>query len=166
MRMQQPLRIRLRMRTGLFIFALSAVPIEKIEPNTYNPNSIAPPKRSSDTLCVVKDARDVIFMERMREYHGRYHVLGGVLSPMDGIGPEMLRINELCKRIECEKVKEVILATNPDVEGETTANYIAKLLKPLGVRVTRIAHGIPIGGSLEYIDEVTLLRSIENRREM
>ena len=81
------------------------------------------PKRSSDTLCVVKDARDVIFMERMREYHGRYHVLGGVLSPMDGIGPEMLRINELCKRIECEKVKEVILATNPDVEGETTANY-------------------------------------------
>lgn len=115
---------------------------------------------------VVKDARDVIFMERMREYHGRYHVLGGVLSPMDGIGPEMLRINELCKRIECEKVKEVILATNPDVEGETTANYIAKLLKPLGVRVTRIAHGIPIGGSLEYIDEVTLLRSIENRREM
>ena len=124
------------------------------------------PKRSSDTLCVVKDARDVIFMERMREYHGRYHVLGGVLSPMDGIGPEMLRINELCKRIECEKVKEVILATNPDVEGETTANYIAKLLKPLGVRVTRIAHGIPIGGSLEYIDEVTLLRSIENRREM
>ena len=106
------------------------------------------PKRSSDTLCVVKDARDVIFLQRTRE------------------GPEMLRINELCKRIEWEKVKEVILATNPDVEGETTANYIAKLLKPLGVRVTRIAHGIPIGGSLEYIDEVTLLRSIENRREM
>lgn len=150
------------MRTGLFIFALSAVTIRKMRFARSAPirNAALTP------LCVVKDARDVIFMERMREYHGRYHVLGGVLSPMDGIGPEMLRINELCKRIECEKVKEVILATNPDVEGETTANYIAKLLKPLGVRVTRIAHGIPIGGSLEYIDEVTLLRSIENRREM
>ena len=128
--------------------------------------SIIERSMTSPDASKVLEIPHLIFMERMREYHGRYHVLGGVLSPMDGIGPEMLRINELCKRIECEKVKEVILATNPDVEGETTANYIAKLLKPLGVRVTRIAHGIPIGGSLEYIDEVTLLRSIENRREM
>lgn len=126
----------------------------------------ANPRRSSDILCVVKDARDVGFMERMREYNGRYHVLGGVLSPMDGIGPDKLRIAELLGRIEKENVKEVILATNPDVEGEATASYIAKLLGPLPVRVTRIAHGIPIGGSLEFIDEMTLFKAMENRREM
>lgn len=124
------------------------------------------PKRTQDVLCVVKDARDVIFMERMREFHGRYHVLGGVLSPMDGIGPDRIRIAELIDRVQNEKISEVILATNPDVEGEATASYIAKQLKPLGVRVTRIAHGIPIGGNLEYIDEITLFKAIENRREM
>ncbi len=126
----------------------------------------ANPKRSSETICVVKDARDVSFMERMREYGGRYHVLGGVLSPMDGVGPDKLRIAELLKRVKDEGVKEVILATSPDVEGEATASYIAKLLHDLPVRVTRIAHGIPIGGNLEFVDEMTLFKAIENRREL
>lgn len=126
----------------------------------------ADPKRTTDVLCVVKEARDVVFIERMREFRGRYHVLGGVLSPMDGVGPDDIRINELIERVQKESVSEVILATNPDVEGEATASYIANQLKPLGVRVTRIAHGIPIGGNLEYIDEMTLLRAIENRREL
>ena len=124
------------------------------------------PKRNSETLCVVKDARDVGFMERMREYNGKYHVLGGVLSPMDGIGPDKLRIKELVERIRTEHVKEVILATNPDVEGEATASYIAKLLKDEPVRVTWIAHGIPIGGNLEFVDEMTLFKAMENRRDM
>ena len=126
----------------------------------------ASPKRSSETLCVVKDARDVSFMERMREYNGRYHVLGGVLSPMDGIGPDKLRIAQLVERIKAEGVREVILATNPDVEGEATASYIAKLLRGMPVRVTRIAHGIPIGGNLEFIDEMTLFKAMQNRRDM
>ncbi len=123
-------------------------------------------KRTSELICVVESARDVIFMERIHEFRGKYHVLGGVLSPMDGIGPDELRIKELLSRIENEGVKELILATNPDVEGEATASYLAKLIKPLGVRVSRIAHGIPIGGNLEYVDDVTLAKSIENRREM
>ena len=123
-------------------------------------------KRTSELICVVECARDVIFMERIHEFRGKYHVLGGVLSPMDGIGPDELRIKELISRIENEGVKELILATNPDVEGEATASYLAKLIKPLGVRVSRIAHGIPIGGNLEYVDDVTLAKSIENRREM
>ena len=126
----------------------------------------ASPKRSSETLCVVKDARDVNFMERMREYNGRYHVLGGVLSPMDGVGPDKLRIAQLVERIKTEGVREVILATNPDVEGEATASYIAKLLRGMPVRVTRIAHGIPIGGNLEFIDEMTLFKAMQNRRDM
>ena len=105
-------------------------------------------------------------MERIHEFHGRYHVLGGVLSPMDGVGPDQLSIAQLIERVKNEEVKEVILATNPDVEGEATASYIAKQLKPMGVSVSRIAHGIPIGGNLEYVDEVTLLKSIENRRKM
>lgn len=123
-------------------------------------------KRHPETICVVENARDVIFMERIHEFGGRYHVLGGVLSPMDGIGPDQLRIKELIERAEKDEVREVIIATNPDVEGEATASYLAKLLKPLGVRVSRIAHGIPIGGNLEYVDEITLSKSIENRREM
>lgn len=122
--------------------------------------------RSSDALCVVRDARDVLALERTREYRGKYHVLGGTLSPMDGIGPEDLRIDELLARISSEYVREVILATNPDVEGEATASYIAKLLKPTGVKISRIAHGIPIGGNLEYIDDVTLGRALSGRREM
>ncbi len=124
------------------------------------------PKRSTDTVCVVKDARDVSFMERMREYNGQYHVLGGVLSPLDGIGPDKLNIDSLLERIKNNSVKEVIIATNPDVEGDATASYIAKLLHDLPVRVTRIAHGIPIGGNLEFVDELTLFKAMQNRREI
>ena len=122
--------------------------------------------RKSDVLCVVRDARDVFAMEKLREFRGKYHVLHGTISPMDGIGPDDIRIKELLQRVEQEGVDEVILATNPDVEGEATASYIARLLKPKGVRVTRIAHGIPIGGNLEYVDEMTLLKAVEGRREM
>ena len=136
----------------------------------YTENELCPvcadPKRTSELLCVVESARDVIFMERVHEFRGRYHVLGGVLSPMDGVGPDQLSIAQLIERVKTEDVKEVILATNPDVEGEATASYIAKQLKPMGVSVSRIAHGIPIGGNLEYVDEVTLSKSIENRRKM
>ena len=105
-------------------------------------------------------------MERMHEYRGTYHVLHGILSPMNGIGPEDIRIRELLDRIEKESVKEVNMATNPDIEGEATASYIARLLKPKGVLVTRIAHGLPVGGDLEYTDEVTLSRAVSGRREM
>lgn len=124
------------------------------------------PKRSTDTICVVKDARDVGFMERMREYNGQYHVLGGVLSPLDGIGPDKLNISSLINRVKNDSVKEVIIATNPDVEGDATASYIAKLLHDLPVCVTRIAHGIPIGGNLEFVDELTLFKAMQNRREI
>lgn len=123
-------------------------------------------KRDRSIICVVRDARDVSYLERMREYKGVYHVLGGTLSPMDGIGPDNIRIKELIDRVKEGEVKEVVLATNPDVEGEATASYIAKQLKPLGVRTTRIAHGIPIGGNLEYVDEITLFKAMENRREV
>ena len=126
----------------------------------------ADPKRDRSVICVVKSARDVSYMERMREFRGVYHVLGGTLSPMDGVGPDDLRIKELLARVNGGEVKEVILATNPDVEGEATASYLAKLLKPLGVKATRIAHGVPIGGSLEFVDGITLFKAIENRREM
>ena len=122
--------------------------------------------RKSGTLCVVEDAKDVISMEKMREFRGGYHVLGGTISPMDGVGPEDIRIKELMDRLDRENISEVILATNPDVEGEATAVYISKLLKQRGVRATRIAHGIPIGGNLEYVDEMTLLKAMEGRREM
>lgn len=124
------------------------------------------PGRTSTTLCVVRDARDVQAMEKTREYRGRYHVLQGILSPMDGVGPDDIRIKELLDRVESEGITEVILATNPDVEGEATASYIARLLKPKGITVTRIAHGIPIGGNLEYTDEVTLAKALEGRRTM
>lgn len=123
-------------------------------------------QRRGDIICVVEDAKDVLAMEKMREFHGKYHVLGGVVSPIDGIGPEDLRIEELVCRIREAPVKEIIIATNPDVEGEATASYIARLLKPYGVRVTRIAHGIPIGGNLEYVDEMTLFKAMEGRREI
>ena len=124
------------------------------------------PRRDPSVICVVKDAKDVSYLERMREYRGCYHVLGGTLSPMDGVGPEDIRIAELMERVRKGGVAEVILATNPDVEGEATAAYIAKQLKELGVKVTRIAHGIPIGGNLEYVDEITLFKAMENRREV
>ena len=124
------------------------------------------PSRHNGQICVVRDPRDVAAMERMRDYQGTYHVLHGALSPMDGIGPEDIRIKELLARVGTENVTEVILATNPDIEGEATASYIARLLKPMGLRVTRIAHGVPVGSDLEYADEVTLAKAMEGRREL
>ena len=122
--------------------------------------------RDQKTICVVTDPRDVIAFERTRDYKGLYHVLHGLISPMDGIGPEQLHIKELLARISAGGVGEVIMATNPTVEGEATAMYIARLLKPMGVRVTRLAYGIPVGGNLEYADEVTLFRALEGRSEL
>lgn len=124
------------------------------------------PARDSQFLCVVEEPNDLWAVERTREYRGRYHVLLGALSPLDGIGPEDLRVKELLVRLEKDPVEEVILATNPNVEGEATAIYLAKLLKPLGCRVTRIARGLPVGGDLEYADEVTLSKALEGRREV
>ena len=123
-------------------------------------------KRSGEVICVVEDPKEVFAMEKLREYRGRYHVLHGAISPTDGIGPGDIRIKELIERVDAGGVKEVILATNPEVKGEATASYIARILKPKGVRVTRIAHGVPIGGSLEYVDEMTLLKAVEGRREL
>ena len=123
-------------------------------------------KRDHTTICVVEQPPDVAAMERMNDYAGVYHVLHGALSPIEGVGPNDIRIRELVTRVGTENVQEVIVATNPNVEGEATAMYIAKLLKPMGVRVTRIAHGLPVGGDLEYADEVTLARAMENRREI
>ena len=123
-------------------------------------------KRSDDVICVVEDPKEVFAMEKLREYRGRYHVLHGAISPTDGIGPGDIRIKELIDRVDKGSVHEVILATNPDVKGEATASYIARILKPKGVRVTRIAHGVPIGGNLEYVDEMTLLKAVEGRRDM
>ncbi len=122
-------------------------------------------RRDSTSLCVVEEPRDIVAVERTHEFHGRYHVLQGAISPIEGIGPEQLRVKELVRRVGEEGVTEVILATNPNIEGEATAMYLAKLLKPLGVRVTRIASGLPVGGDLEYADEVTLGRALEGRRD-
>lgn len=124
-----------------------------------------PERRDPSIICVVEEPRDIPALERTREFNGLYHVLHGVISPMDGIGPESLRIKELLRRLD-GTVKEVIIATNPTVEGEATATYLARLMKPLSVRVTRMAHGVPVGGDLEYIDEVTLSRALEGRREL
>lgn len=123
-------------------------------------------KRDTSVICVVQDPRDLMAMEKTREYHGLYHVLHGAISPMDGIGPEELRIPELLKRLENDEVQELILATDPNIEGEATAMYISKLVKPFGLKVTRIAHGLPVGGDLEYADEVTLTKALEGRREL
>ena len=122
--------------------------------------------RQNGQICVVRDPRDVAAIERMRDFHGMYHVLHGTLSPMDGIGPEDIRIKELMARLHDDGVKELILATNPDIEGEATAAYIARLVKPMGLLVTRIAHGVPVGSDLEYADEITLAKAMEGRREM
>ena len=122
--------------------------------------------RDKGIICVVEDPRDVMAFERTREYNGTYHVLHGTISPMDGVGPDQLRIKQLLARIAGEEVREVIMATNPTVEGEATAMYISKLLKPFEVRVTRLAYGIPVGGDLEYADEITLRRSLEGRSEL
>ena len=121
--------------------------------------------RDDTVICVVESPRDILPIERSGSFHGRYHVLGGLLSPMDGIGPGELHLKELLKRLENEEVTEVILATGSNVEGEATAVYIADLLKPLGITVTRIAQGMPVGGDLEYIDEITLARALTGRRE-
>lgn len=123
-------------------------------------------KRDKSTICVVETAKDVAAFERTREYHGLYHVLHGLISPIDGVGPDQLYIKELLKRTAGDEVKEVIMATNPTTEGEATAMYIGKLLKPMGVKVTRLAYGIPVGGNLEFADEVTLYRALEGRSEL
>ncbi|MGG3451977.1 MULTISPECIES: recombination mediator RecR [Bacillaceae] len=123
-------------------------------------------RRDRSIICVVQDPKDVIAMEKMKEYNGLYHVLNGVISPMEGIGPEDINVPDLLKRLQDETIKEVILATNPNIEGEATAMYISRLLKPSGIRTTRIAHGLPVGGDLEYADEVTLSKAIEGRREL
>ena len=123
--------------------------------------------RRRDVVCVVESPRDVMAMERIREFNGQYHVLNGVISPMEGIGPEDINLRSLIMRLQKEpQIGEVILATNPNIEGEATAMYIARLLKPSGIKVTRIAHGLPVGGDLEYADEVTLLKAVEGRTEL
>lgn len=137
-------------------FHLSAEPVCEICRN---------PQRQNDTLCVVADSRDVIALEKTREYGGKYHVLGGVISPLDGIGPEQLTVQPLVQRVSQGSIKEVILALSPSVEGETTTLYVGKLLQPF-TKVTRIAFGLPVGGDLEYADEVTLARALEGRREL
>ncbi len=122
--------------------------------------------RDQSMICVVQEPKDVIAMEKMRDYNGLYHVLHGAISPMDGIGPEDINIPDLLKRLQDETVQEVILATNPTIEGEATSMYISRLIKPSGIRTTRIAHGLPVGGDLEYADEVTLSKALEGRREL
>ncbi len=124
------------------------------------------PARDSSLICVVETPKDVAAMERIREYNGLYHVLHGAISPMEGIGPEDINLKQLIIRLQQNDVREVILATNPNIEGEATAMYIARLIKPSGIKVSRIAHGIPVGGDLEYADEVTLLKAVEGRREL
>lgn len=123
-------------------------------------------QRDRTTICVVQDTKDVIAMEKMREYVGLYHVLHGAISPMEGVGPEDIKIMELLNRLKDDQVQEIILATNPNIEGEATAMYISRLLKSTGIKITRIAHGLPVGGDLEYADEVTLSKALEGRREI
>lgn len=126
----------------------------------------ADPSRDNSVICVVEDAKAVMSLEKVKEYRGLYHVLHGAISPMDGIGPDKLKIAELLSRLSSGTANEIIIATNPTVEGEATAMYLTKLIKPLGIRVSRLAYGIPVGGDLEYADEVTLMRALEGRRSM
>jgi recombination protein RecR len=126
----------------------------------------ADPRRDTTVLCVVEEAKDVVAIERTREFRGRYHVLGGAISPMDGIGPDQLRIRELLTRLSGPEIVEVILATDPNLEGEATATYLTRMLEPLGITVTRLASGLPVGGDLEYADEVTLGRALHGRRRV
>ncbi len=126
----------------------------------------ADPRRDASVVCVVEEPRDIVAVEKTQEYRGVYHVLQGAMNPIEGVGPDQLRVRELLGRIDTEGVSEVILCTNPNLEGEATAMYLARLLKPLGVRVTRIASGLPVGGDLEYADELTLGRALEGRREV
>lgn len=122
--------------------------------------------RDYSTICVVEDPRDVAAMERIKDYNGKYHVLNGVIDPINGVGPDMINIKELLQRLANEEVKEIIMATNPTIEGEATAMYIARVLKPMGIKVTRIAHGLPVGGDIEYADDVTISKALEGRREI
>jgi len=122
--------------------------------------------RNAQVICVVQESKDLIAMERTKEFDGYYHVLQGAISPMEGIGPDQIRIAELLKRLGDDMVQELILATNPNIEGEATAMYLSRLVKPFGIKVTRIAHGLPVGGDLEYADEVTLSKALEGRREL
>ncbi|MEX1162118.1 MAG: recombination mediator RecR [Nitriliruptor sp.] len=124
------------------------------------------PRRDASVLCVVGEPRDVVAIERTREYRGRYHVLGGAISPIDGIGPDDLHVEELIGRLDGEPVSEIILALNPNIEGEATSSYLSRLLSPLGIRVTRLASGLPVGGDLDYADEVTLGRAFSGRRDV
>ena len=124
------------------------------------------PRRDSSFICVVEESKDVNAIERTREFRGKYHVLGGAISPIDGIGPDQLRIRELMARLSDSQITEVILATDPNLEGEATATYLARLIKPLGIKVSRLASGLPVGGDLEYADEVTLGRAFEGRRAL
>lgn len=123
-------------------------------------------ERDRSVICVVQETKDVIMMEKMREYKGLYHVLHGAISPMDGVGPEDINVPQLLERLKDEEVKEIIMATNPNIEGESTAMYISRLVKPLGLKITRLAHGLPVGGDLEYADEVTLSKAMEFRTEL
>ncbi len=123
-------------------------------------------KRDKSVICVLEGAKDILAMERSREYKGQYHILHGLISPMDNIGPDDIKIRELLDRLADEQVEEIIVATNPTVEGEATALYLSRLIKPIGIKVTRIAHGIPVGGDLDYFDEVTISKAMENRREI
>ncbi|HTG70659.1 MAG TPA: recombination mediator RecR [Candidatus Udaeobacter sp.] len=122
--------------------------------------------RDNSVICVVQDTKDLVAIERMKDFQGQYHVLHGAISPMEGIGPDEIRIAELLRRLSDERIQELILATNPNIEGEATAMYLSRLIKPFGIRITRIAHGLPVGGDLEYADEVTLSKALEGRREI
>jgi len=124
------------------------------------------PKRDNSSICVVEESKDVVAIEKTREFRGKYHVLGGAISPIDGIGPEQLRIRELLSRLSDSNITEVIIATDPNLEGEATATYLARTIKPLGVKISRLASGLPVGGDLEYADEVTLGRAFEGRRSL
>jgi recombination protein RecR len=124
------------------------------------------PRRDPSTICVVAEPRDIAALERIQEYKGRYHVLHGLLNPMDGVGPDQLRVKELLHRLSNEEITEIILATNPTIEGDATALYLARLLRPIGIKVTRLAHGMPVGGELDYADSATLLSALEFRREV
>jgi recombination protein RecR len=122
--------------------------------------------RDPSIICVIQEPKDLVAMERTREFHGYYHVLHGAISPMEGIGPDEIYVAELLKRLGDETVQELIMATNPNIEGEATAMYLSRLIKPFGIKVTRIAHGLPVGGDMEYADEVTLTKALEGRREL
>ncbi len=124
------------------------------------------PRRDNSSICVVEESKDVVAIERTREFRGKYHVLGGAISPIDGIGPEQLRVRELLSRLSDSNIKEIIIATDPNLEGEATATYLARTIKPLGIKISRLASGLPVGGDLEYADEVTLGRAFEGRRNV